>query len=62
VIAAIVAFANKVIGFVLFFCERVGVPDAFHLPWLLPDVSVTGFFALAGVTSVTIGGSDGNAA
>jgi hypothetical protein len=62
--AAIVAFANKAIGFVLFGRGQGGASDAFRspLPWLLPDVSVTGLPALPGVISGTIGGSGGNAA
>jgi hypothetical protein len=59
---AIVAFASNANGFLLFGCERVGVPKAFRLPGVLPGVSVAGFSALPGVTSVTICGSNGNAA
>jgi hypothetical protein len=61
-IAAIVAVTNTANGFLLFGCERVGVPEAFRLPWLLPDVSVTGLSALPGVISVTIYVTNGNAA
>jgi hypothetical protein len=58
-----VAFANKARGFVLFSPGQGGASDdAFRLPWLLPNVSVAGLSALAGVISGTIGGSDGNAA
>jgi hypothetical protein len=61
-IAAIVASAITANGFLLFGCERVGVPKAFRLPGILPDVSAAGLTALAGVISGTIGGSGGNAA
>jgi hypothetical protein len=61
-IAAIVAFAITANGFLLFGCERLGVPEAFRLPGILPDVSVTGLSALPGVISGMIGGSGGNAA
>jgi hypothetical protein len=58
-----VAFANEARGFVLYSRGQGGASDhAFRLPWLLPDVSVAGLSALAGVTLVTICGSDGNAA
>jgi hypothetical protein len=58
----VAAIAAAVIAATVFCCERVGVPDAFRLPGILPDVSVVALVALSGVILVTVVGSNGNAA